>query len=310
MCGRRKWAIRKSDGYSKCYRCDSEFKGFADYTLSVALKLPKKALSALLYGVVVSTLESEELRPADRWVDHWGDMGEEDTEAVDIKTWPPEMLPSPTHFELESEQGAPGLAYLESRGVPLAVALEYGIKYDTANERVVFPIIVEGKLRGWQGRLVRRIQYTDKKGRLREVPKALTEGEVGGKVLLFQDRLKDAPHGIITEGPFDALKCHLCGGNTATMGKSVTKEQLDIYVRHFGLKRIYLGLDDDAAAEISRITRELSWYPDVEVFRITTPPGREDLGDATMEEVLAAFQAAEPFRPTSQVRYIDDSRYR
>lgn len=310
-CGKRKWAIRKTDGYSKCYRCDADFKGFADYTLAVALKRTKAELSKLLYGVVVSTAAAEERTEGERWVDHWSEMADEDVEVIEVRSWPPEMLRGPDHRELDTDMGAPGLAYLESRGVPLEVAKEYGIRYDPVQERVIFPVVIEGVLRGWQGRLVRSIKYTDKKGRERELPKAHTEiGEGwGGKVLLFQDRLKGAKHGIITEGPFDALKCHLCGGNTATMGKSVTTEQLDIYVRHFGLRRLYLGLDEDAADDMMRIVRELTWYEGMEVFHLATPAGREDLGAATMEEVLDAFRSAKPIRPGQTFRTLQTDSY-
>ena len=305
-CGKHKWAIRKTDGYSKCYRCDADFRGFADYTLSVVLKRPKAELAKLLYGVIITTEVVDEQPESQRWVDHWSEMDDEDVEVVEVRSWPPEVLRSPDHRELDSELGAPGLAYLESRGVSLAVAKEYGVRFDPVQERVIFPIVIEGVLRGWQGRLIRTIKYTDKKGREREVPKAhtdITEGW-GGKVLMFHDRLKKVRHGIITEGPFDALKCHLCGGNTATMGKGVSTEQLDIYVRHFGLRRLYLGLDEDAAEDMMRIARELTWYKDMEVFHLATPPGREDLGAATMEEVLDAFRAARPIAPGQSFRYI------
>jgi hypothetical protein len=297
ICGKHKWAIKKTDGYSKCYHCDIEFRGWADYTIAKALKRDRKDLSRLFYGAVFTTSATEEVSENERWVDHWSEMTEEDVEVSEVRSWPPEILPGLSHYELDSELGAPGLEYLESRGVSLELAKKYGIKYDTANERVVFPIIIDGVLRGWQGRLIRKVAYIDKKtGRKKELPKALTEGEVGGKCLIFQDRLNGSSHGIIAEGPMDALKLDLCGGNTATMGKSVTKDQLDIYVKHYRLRKLYVGLDDDAGAEVERIARELSWYKDVKVFRLTSAPGREDLGEGTLEENLEMFRSARPIK--------------
>jgi hypothetical protein len=76
------------------------------------------------------------------------------------------------------------------------------------------------------------------------------------------------------------------------MGKSVTSEQLDIYVRHFRLKKLYIGLDDDAAEDVMRITRELAWYGDIEIYRLQAAPGRDDLGDGTLEENLEQFRSA------------------
>jgi predicted RNA-binding Zn-ribbon protein involved in translation (DUF1610 family) len=308
LCGESKWNIRKSDGFSKCYKCDQDFRGFADYTLSVVLHRPKAELTKLLYGVGYSTLVTEE-RGEERWVDHWEEMSSTDIETTALQTWPAEMLPSPDHHDLHTAIGAPGLAYLNGRGVSLELAQEYGVKYDPVQERVIFPIVIEGVLRGWQGRLIKPVEYVDSKGRDRKRPKALTEGEVGGKVLIFQDRLKGSTHGIITEGPFDAIKIHLAGGNTATMGKSVTTTQLDIYVRHFGLRKLYIGLDLNAAEDVERIVRDLGWYKDIQLFRLTPAPGRGDLGDGTLEENLEQFRSAKPIVLGQRFSYLQSDRY-
>lgn len=310
MCGRRKWAIRKTDGYSKCYRCDHDFKGFADYTLSVALKRERGPLSKLLYGVVLSGGHVEE-RGEERWVDHWEELAVHDIEVIEVESWPPEVFPHPDHRELDSPAGMKGLAYLESRGISLELAKEYGVKYNPVEERVIFPIVVEGVLRGWQGRLVHSGKYIDKKGREREMPKALSEGECGGKVLQFQDRLKGASHCVLVEGPVDAIKCHMLGGNVASMGKNnVTPAVLDIIVRRHGIKKVYLGLDDDAAAVFESSLLDLSWHRDIEVFHLRPAPGREDLGAGTLEENLEQFQQAQPIRPGQMFTYFrTDGRY-
>lgn len=309
LCGKRKWAIRKTDGYSKCYKCDHDFKGFADYTLSVALKREKSALSKLFYGFVIATHVTEE-RGEERWTDHWEELSNHDVEVIDVATWPPEVLPHPDHRELDSPAGARGLAYLESRGIPLELAKEYGVKYNPVEERVIFPIVVEGILRGWQGRLVKSGQYTDSKERVRELPKALSEGECGGKVFMFQERLENAKHAVLVEGPVDAIKCHLLGGNVASMGKdNITSALLDIVVRRHGIKKVYLGLDDDAIVAIERTARELSWYGDIDIFHLRAAPGREDLGAGTLEENLEQFRTAKPlgygqmFTNFTSVRY-------
>jgi len=309
ICHKDKWAIRKKDGCSKCYHCGPEFQGTCDYTLSQVLKKTKQELSKILYGFVINTAKVEELGES-KFVDHWGEMEREDVEIIEVRAWPSEMLPSPDHRPLDSALGAPGLAYLQRRGVSLELAKEYGVTYNTAEERVVFPLVVEGVLRGWQGRLVRSGKYTDRNGNAKELPKILTEGEVGGKILGFQDRLKGSKHGIIAEGPLDAIKLHLCGGNTFTMGKSVTAEQLDIYVNYFGLRKIYIGLDDDAAEDVERIVRELSWRNDMELFRLLPPPGRGDLGDGTLEENLEQFRVAQPIFLGQKFSYLQTERYR
>ena len=311
LCGKRKFAIRKTDGYSKCYKCGEDFKGWADFTLAKLLKSSRAELARLIYGVSYSTFTTKKVEDLDRFVDHWGEQSPVDEEEIVLSgpQWPLEIFVSPDHHPLESRVGAPGLAYLENRGVSLELAQEYGVKYDPVQERVIFPIVIEGVLRGWQGRLIRRVQYVDKSGHERELPKVMTEGEVGGKILGFQDRLKGLDYGIITEGPFDAIKMHLCGGNTFTMGKSVTPVQLDIYVRHYGLRKIYIGLDDDAADEVMRVVRALTAYGDITMYRIEAAPGREDLGAGTLDENLEQFRAARRVVPGQLITYFKDHKF-
>lgn len=294
-CGKQKWAIRKTDGYSKCYKCDHDFKGFCDYTLSKALGKSKAELTKLLYGVIV-TMEVTQ-REESRFVDHWEETDRSDVEVVELRTWPEEVLPSPDHRELDTPLGAPGLDYLESRGISLELAKEYGLKYNPAESRVVFPIVVEGVLRGWQARYIKPTEFTTKEGKTVKIPKIVSEGAVGGKVLMFQDRLRGADHVVLVEGPVDAMKCHLIGGNVACMGKdNVTPAVLDIIVQHYGIKKVYLGLDRDADKATMKAIEDLTWYDGVEVYRLEPAPGRGDLGDGSLEENLEQFRIARRLR--------------
>lgn len=93
------------------------------------------------------------------------------------------------------------------------------------------------------------------------------------------------------------------------MGKSVTSDQLDIYARHFGLRKIYLGLDDDAAEDVERIVRELAWYKDVKLFRLMPAPGRDDLGEGSLEENLEQFRSAQPIKLGQTFTYLKDHQF-
>jgi DNA primase len=208
--------------------------------------------------------------------------------------YPPQMGKDPAWCELDSPLAAAGVAYLERRGVPLEVARQYGIGFHPAEQRVLIPVVVEGVLRGWQGRYIHATEMVGDAGRIIRIPKVMTMGKLGKECFMFQDRLRGSGHAVLTEGPFDALKCHLVGGNVASMGKDVSPRQLDIIVRA-GVKKLYVGLDRDAAKEVGRIVRDLLGV--LELYRLVPPPHREDLGDCTMEEVAQQFANAEEMGP-------------
>lgn len=286
-CEKNKLAIRKSDGFSKCYKCGRDFAvGYADYVLSAAFHVPKEELANKFYGVRLDTFEEE---VDSNWVDWYGS----DEIFEDVEQTPEEMLPDLDFRELDSKLGEEGLEYLNGRGISLELAKEYGIKYHPPTQRVVFPAYVDGILRGWQGRYVKNTKKTLSNGDTINLPKIMTYGSIGGKILLFQDNLLYSTHGIITEGPVDAIKCHLCGGNTATMGKNVTSTQIDIYIKKYKMNKLYIGLDNDAELDVERIVRDLTWFEGLELYRLLPPKGCKDLGEGGLEENLEQFNKAE-----------------
>jgi hypothetical protein len=121
---------------------------------------------------------------------------------------------------------------------------------------------------------------------------------------MFQDRLMGSEHMVYTEGPIDALKCHLVGGNVAGMGKIVTRAQLAI-IRGSGVKRVYIGLDLNAGRETMAMAQTLG-NSDFELYRLTPAPGYEDLGAMPMEGVLERFRAAEDLHPSDLLLSLPD----
>jgi hypothetical protein len=95
----------------------------------------------------------------------------------------------------------------------------------------------------------------------------------------------------------DALKCHLAGGNVASMGKVVSSQQIAL-IKASGVRRVYLGLDRDAATETMKLAKAFSDYRDTgdggmfEVYRLLPAPGYDDLGDMPPELVLEQFRSA------------------
>lgn len=274
-CNKRlKLAMHKTKGFWCCYRCKSEgFKGRPEYALQELYSIPAEEFRRKLYGEEAIQLKKYlHLNLQDPWD---SEISPESTSLSEVQ-WDPDFLdPDDLGFR-------PCAEYLKSRLIPEERIKEYGIKYNPKWGTVVFPVLDGDKLYGWQERSIRKgndFRYT-LKGFQRE------------NFVMFYDRLLSSSHAIITEGPVDALKMHLAGGNISTMGKVVTTAQIEL-IKNMGFNKIYLGLDRDASQEFNKISRELLGY--CELYSIQPPSHRKDLGECTEEEGLQAFNNAERY---------------
>jgi hypothetical protein len=199
----------------------------------------------------------------------------------------------------------PAARYLRDRGFDLVeLSARWGVSYcpiywkadPAAANRIIIPIYHPDPaggdpiLAGWQARYVgapppgveRYLSATGmKRSRvIYNLPAAVaTRGPV-----------------VVVEGPADVWR--LGAGAVALLGKSATREQRDLFVKHFAGRPIVIALDRDAEAEgrnlcldlqgaREHVTRDSAW-----VTRATLPPGRKDLGECTPEEAGAAIAAA------------------
>jgi hypothetical protein len=183
-----------------------------------------------------------------------------------------------------------GLSYLESRGIPPEVAAHYGIRYSIQRRRVIIPVFMNGKCYGWQGRAIDKVEDGD---RMRN-----NEGFHRSKLVMFLDQIKPGFPAIISEGPFDAMKFHLIGGNVSTLGKEISEDQLElIYSKR--PSGIYTALDADAANETTKLierSRGLPVYtlevPDSCKRRCETAGKKADFGECSFVEAKEAFANA------------------
>jgi DNA primase len=289
-CRRQKLYVEKQSGLCKCFRCG--FGGWANWALARVYGRSAEELDEALYGIVsTGTIIAAGLVNI---TDFWGEEMAEDALLPAEPTYPPEIAKDPDWCDLDEEASAPARAYLESRGIDLMLAKAAGIGFHPGDQRVLFPVIVEGKLRGWQGRYIHKTDQVVDSGRVIRIPKIMTVGKLGKECFMFQDNLRGAYRAVLTEGPVDALKCHYAGAAVASMGKDVSTRQLDIIVRA-GVKELLVGLDRDADKQVSFIVRSL--YGAVKLFRLLPPPHRSDLGDCTYAEVIVQAQNAEEMGP-------------
>lgn len=271
-CSKLKLYVRKRDGRFVCWYCRERdnFQGRPEFALAALLGVGVEQARKALY---------EEDAPMAAYLDIGPPfVPEPEAEAeIPVLVWPYHCVP------LDNPMAARGRAYVEGRGVPLEVAMQYGIRYSSQERRVYFPVRMGGFLVGWQGRSI--------------VPGAKlkvlsTPGLPRDHTLLFEERLKlqGVEHVVLTEGPFDGLKAHEVGGNVAAMGKVVTDGQLDVVEQH-GVKRAFLALDPDAAQENGALIGRLNMRG-IETFWVDIPAPYEDLGAMPLQEATAAILGA------------------
>ena len=108
---------------------------------------------------------------------------------------------------------------------------------------------------------------------------------------MFGDRIT-GDHAVLCEGPVDALKAHLCGGNVCSLGKLVSIYQLNL-LRNSGIRKLYLALDPDAFMEAGRLLRDVA--DELEVYDMRPPASLSDdtdLGKMSLEAVRDLMVAA------------------
>ena len=300
-CGKsQKLYIRKADGRFVCWYCKEidGFQGRAEFALAELCSLPVAEIQKRLYGegvgqptAIYLTIDVADFEDEDS--DDYVDL----EETLKPMAWPLDF------YSLDSELGIKGARYLESRGIPLSVAMEYGIRYYPAKTSVVFPVISQSNLYGWQQRLVENDKpYWDERRKRVITPlKAVTSTDLKkDRILMFADRLNGSEHCVLAEGPIDALKAHLCGGNVATMGKAVSKAQLQL-IRNSGVRKLYVGLDPDAYLELDRIRKEMR---DLVLYDFRPPAPYKDLGEMPMEAVKVLFDNTPVLNPAFVLIYL------
>lgn len=217
----------------------------------------------------------------------------------------PADVPAPGELHALSElpNDHPCLNYLRGRGLrPAVLEQYYGVRYcsagrnfagvfDTSNT-VVFPIWMDGRLVGWQSRLL----YTPDKltedecealgfrldgdGTHVRPPKYFTApGMDKGRVMFNYDLARQSDVVVICEGPTDAIATGPCA--VATLGKGVSEHQARLVKSYWKLAVTLLD-PGDADREMQALYGAL--YTTMPVVKVSLQ-GYKDAGEATTEEV-------------------------
>lgn len=293
----KKLYIRQTDGVFCCWVCRQVdgFQGGPEKVLRELTNLSKNEICRRIYGEELYSSNDSYIhfRPED-FIDDEDELELFREPILAPIKYTPDILPITHDFCKD------GVNYLNSRGISLELACKYELAYSPAQRRVIFPVKSKNELYGWQGRYVGAESFYDEEtDSVIEINKAMTSlGLKKDKTLMFKDNLYKSGHCVLCEGPIDAIKADLCGGNVATMGKSVSKTQLDI-VRNSGASKVYLALDPDAASEIRRIK---DYFKDIDVYDMR--PANTDLGDMTLQEVKNLFDSSEKINNNKIIVYI------
>ncbi len=288
--------IRRRDGRYVCWVC-AEREGYEGYNvdlpLSELLGGKRREYASQLWGGDHDVLQSHidiEL------VDHWGEFDDDSymgEAPLDIKIW--DMF---EHHALDQPKGKPGADYLIRRGLDMELAKVLDIRYSARQNRVCFPMFIEGKQYGWQGRYCGDNQFIHK------ADTCLSTG-VAGNFVMFGDTIEKFGHAILAEGPMDAIKLMYCGGACASLGKGVSEAQIRWIAEAIERaanpsRRLYIALDRDAGPEINKVMAAAREFG-LDTWMIMPPPHRKDFGDCTFDEAWTAFCSAIRINPNQLI---------
>lgn len=289
--GKDKLYIRKEDGRFRCFRCvtDNGFKGNIEYAIVELTTIPLVTIKKSLYGFTQEQGGVLDVKLKNYFDEE--DFDKEDfdkEESIPTLTWPYHCIPI-THSGAQK-----GRDYLNGRGITTELADRYQIRYSPIDRAVVFPVIENKNLYGWQFRTIDKTRFVHNE-KIVEIPKAWSSRNLPrDKVFMFADRLIGASKAVLTEGPIDCLKVDgLNFGNVCTMGKNVSATHVKIILRS-GIKTVYAGLDPDAFAELDPLLSKLG--DDISLYRVNLPEsskGKIDLGSLSPEEACRCVMNSE-----------------
>lgn len=289
----RKLSMIRENGYWSCWHCAAlGVKGWPEDLLVLLLQVDWTQAKEML-GQNITPTDTFFLPPP------WTEL-EVEEDVLPIMAWPAHA------FRLDHPQARRGVAYLEGRGLPRDLLMEYDVRYSQEWRRVMFPMVVEGFLTGWQGRSVVDAP-TDPVLRRRYLKAKNSDDLPRGRAFMFEGRLRGVGHAVITEGPVDALKAHVVGGNVAALGKVVTDGQVATLVR-YGVRTAYLALDPDAMEENKLMVRRLRDHG-IATRWVEIPEPYEDLGAMPLGEAARTILDAPEITLQDFIFRLADSRW-
>lgn len=283
LCGsNKKFSILKENGASICYRgsCDFGRRWFEDW-IALTKNISRFEAKQILHGNGELGYSIDEKNTLDLSNPFDFDFMS-DLEPIN---WPP-----PLCVNLSSTEAKEGVQYLNGRGIPCDVAERHNIVYCPVERRVTIPMTYYGTCYGYQGRAIDPVS-----------PGFRMRNNINfrkDRMLAFFDQAMDYEHLIITEGPFDAMKFANLGGYVSTLGKNISKHQIEL-MHQLKPKAVFIALDEDAtkeAFELANSMRDVNRK--VYITKVTescrlrcNKEGRKyDFGECSFEEAVKSIK--------------------
>jgi len=280
--------IEKENGRSICFKCNARWNAVG--IVSALLQLSRVEAENILFGGrAAEAVEADQL-VLDLMID---DVSAVDADFIEEEDIPLREIPLDPLF-LHAEKSQIAMEYLEGRGLTdLDKIRSHGILYSAVMNAVVFVVKdLEGRIVGWQARFI-----TPWNPKLRMLT---YEGMPKAKILYNSEKAFTSENLILTEGPFDCLKCDLPQyGAVASFGKIVSDQQINMILKS-SPKNVYIGLDKDAYQEVQKLAEKIGKAK--RVFRILPPEHRKDFGECTSDEIIESIAAAEECFPEKTSR--------
>lgn len=285
--------------YYRCLACNQ--KGSLGVLANKLGHLRKLDYSAQAKWIELAELKMVTSRPMREWDDVW-----EDELSDLVENFVPDQMAQYAY------PYAYGIKYLRKRGIGWQHIAKLGIRYDSWQKRVLFPVYDEaGTFMGFTGRSVmRESQLTKKNPKVRDYL-----GLNKKKLFLFSPKARSKPKGvplydrlIIVEGLFDYALLTAYGFTNVmcNMGTALTLEKVAI-LRAKG-EPVFFFFDNDKAGydavhgnednETGEIDTSLSWahqlYTQIPVWVIGYPDHVEakDPGSMNKVDVLSCMKQA------------------
>jgi hypothetical protein len=277
-CKNEKIGILKHNGHWKCFKCESDgvkSGNVADLFVLFTDK-PKSYFVGLIYGQGLSNADLDFIFNRETLEEEVVEVSRKQIfQKVDLNGF----------LRIDNPKCEKARHYLFSRNVSIEKAVKYFLMVDLNEERIVIPAIRDGICIGYQARLYSK---QDPNSKFKKAKIKTSSGFKKNLALLFEQNLKNSEHTIVCEGPFDAIAADVCGGVVATMGKEVSKEQIQI-LNQSDCAKVYVALDPDAAKEKERLCNSII---NKEIYLLNIPEKYKDLGEMPESEIVESFLRA------------------
>ena len=157
--------------------------------------------------------------------------------------------------------------------------------FRTASNRIIFPVVMNGALKGWQARHIGKANWS-------VVPKYWGMPGMQRRHLLYNyDFAAQQPYVVVTEGPTDANAVGDAG--VALMGKGISPEQKRLIAQTWDRKPVIVILDEDADDKAKQLVMELG-HAGMVAIQISLPSGF-DCGDydrSTLNNIIHTYASS------------------